>query len=206
MASAIIHMAVTSEVNKVLKKDNNKLLIGTIAPDISKFIGQTKLESHFLDSVDNDIPNIERFLAKYKNELNDDFVMGYFIHLYTDYLWFKYFIPEVYQKNMITKLDGTVVDCKGKMLSLHIYNDYTNLNIKLLDEYNLNLKIFYNELPPLKNIIEEVPMDKLNIIVDQMAVIIENSKEYKDFVFNIENVKIFIDFSVQLILSKIKEI
>lgn len=206
MASAVIHMAVASEVNKVLKKDNNKLLIGTIAPDISKFIGQTKLESHFLDSVDNDIPNIERFLAKYKNELNDDFVMGYFIHLYTDYLWFKYFIPEVYPKNMITKLDGTVVDCKGKMLSLYIYNDYTNLNIKLLDEYNLNLKIFYNELTPLKNIIEEVPMDKLNIIVDQMAVIIENSKEHKDFVFNIENVKTFIDFSVQLILSKIKEV
>ena len=49
-------------------------------------------------------------------------------------------------------------------------------------------------------------MDKLNIIVDQMAVIIENSKEHKDFVFNIENVKTFIDFSVQLILSKIKEV
>ena len=119
---------------------------------------------------------------------------------------FKYFIPEVYQKNMITKLDGTLVDCKDKMLSLYIYNDYTNLNIKLLDEYNLNLKIFYNELPPLKSIIEEIPMDKLNIIVDQMAVIIEKTKEHKDFVFNIKNVKTFIDFSVQLILSKIKEI
>ena len=206
MASAVIHMAVVSEINKTLKKDNNKLLIGTIAPDISKFIGQTKLESHFLDSTDSDIPNIEKFLIKYKDKLDDDFVMGYFIHLYTDYLWFKYFIPEVCQKNMITKLDGTVVKCKGNMLSLYIYNDYTNLNIKLLDEYDLNLKIFYNELPPLKNIIEEIPMDKLNIIIDQMVVIIENSKEYKDFVFNIDNIKTFIDFSVKLILSKIKEI
>ena len=60
---------------------------------------------------------------------------------------------------MITKLDGTIVECKGNMLSLYIYNDYTNLNIKLLDEYDLDLKIFYNELPPLKNIIEEIQMD-----------------------------------------------
>lgn len=111
-----------------------------------------------------------------------------------------------FTKKMITKLDGIIVKCNGNMLSLYIYNDYTNLNTKLLDEYDLDLKIFYNELPPLKSIIEEIPMDKLNIIVDQIAVIIENTKEHKDFVFNIDNIKIFIDFSVQLILSKIKEI
>ena len=45
------------------------------------------------------------------------------------------------------------------------YNDYTNLNIKLIDKYNLDLKIFYNELPQLHNIIEEIPMDKINVIV-----------------------------------------
>ena len=43
----------------------------------------------------------------------------------------------------------TVVECKGHMLELYIYNDYTNLNIKLIDEYNLDLKIFYNKLPQL---------------------------------------------------------
>ena len=37
-------------------------------------------------------------INKYKNHLNDDFVMGYFIHLYTDYLWFKYFILLHYHK------------------------------------------------------------------------------------------------------------
>ena len=47
----------------------------------------------------------------------------------------------------------TVVECKGHMIELYIYNDYTNLNIKLIDEYNLDLKIFYNKLPQLDNII-----------------------------------------------------
>ena len=206
MASAVIHMAVASEINKTLKRDNNKLLIGTIAPDISKFIGMTKVESHFLESENDNVPNLEKFLIKYKDKLNDDFVMGYFIHLFTDYLWFKYFVTEFYHNNMITKLDGTVVECKGNMFSLYIYNDYTNLNTRLLDEYDLDLKIFYNELPEFKNIIEEIPMDKINIIVNQMAIIIQNSRKNKEFIFNIENIKTFIELSTNLILSKIMEI
>ena len=98
MASAVIHMTVASEINKVLKRDYDKLIIGSIAPDISKIIGETKLRSHFLvtEENNNNIPNIDVFLSAYKEYLYDDFVMGYFIHLYTDYLWFKYFIPEIY--------------------------------------------------------------------------------------------------------------
>ena len=47
MASAVIHMAVASEINKVLKRDYDKLIIGSIAPDISKIVGEDKLRSHF---------------------------------------------------------------------------------------------------------------------------------------------------------------
>lgn len=36
--------------------------------------------------------------------------------------------------------------------------------------------------------------------------IIENSREYKHFIFNIGNVKKFIELSINLILSKIIEI
>lgn len=78
MASSVIHMAVANEINKVIKKDNNKLLIGSIAPDISKHIGESKLKSHFLDSENNYIPNIDKFLTKYKYRMNDDFVLGIF--------------------------------------------------------------------------------------------------------------------------------
>lgn len=132
--------------------------------------------------------------------------MGYFIHLYTDYLWFKYFVTEFYDKPMITKLDGTVVKCSGNMLSLYVYNDYTNLNIKLIDKYNMDLKIFYNQLPKLSNIIEEIPMDKMGLLLSQMGIIIENSKEKKDYIFNIENIEKFITTSVELILGKITEL
>ena len=104
MASSVIHMAVASEINKVLNRDYNILMIGSIAPDISKHVGLTKQQTHFLtDNPVYDIPDIDKFLSLYKDDLLDDFVMGYFIHLYTDYLWFKYFIPEIYEDESVRK-------------------------------------------------------------------------------------------------------
>ena len=206
MASAVIHLAVANEINKTLNRNKSKLLIGSIAPDISKFIGEDKTVSHFIKEKDSNIPDMERFLKKYKNNLTDDFVMGYFIHLYTDYLWFKYFVTEIYKETIITKLDGTVIKYDEDMINFYIYNDYTDLNIKLLDKYDMDLKIFYNSLPELNDIIKEIPMKKMQIIVDQMGIIIKNSKEKKNYVFNVKNVETFIKTSTELILSKINEI
>ena len=80
MASSMIHIAVAHELNKKLMRDEQKLLIGTIAPDISKLIGKTKKDSHFLNEEEN-IPDLYKFLTKYKNNLSDDVVMRYYIHI-----------------------------------------------------------------------------------------------------------------------------
>ena len=205
MASALIHIAVANELNKELKKNKTKLLIGSIAPDISKQMGESKDKSHFLNGKD-DIPNLEWFLIRYKDKLNDDFVLGYYIHLFTDYLWFKYFIPEIYKKDMITKLDGTTFKCSKNGLKRYIYNDYTNLNIQIIDEYNLDLKLFYNKLPEIDNIIQEISIDKLDVLLDKLGLIIENSKEKKQLIFNIENIKKFIGLAVELTLSNLNDI
>ena len=63
MASAMIHIAVANEINKVLKRDKAKILIGSIAPDMSKLIGQTKVGTHFLDVNDEiEAPQMDKFL------------------------------------------------------------------------------------------------------------------------------------------------
>ena len=204
MASSMIHIAVANEVNKKLNRDRSKLLIGSIAPDIGKLVGLEKIVTHFGDNNDN-IPNLDKFLDKYKDNLNDDFVLGYYIHLITDYLWFKYFVTEIDSDGLITKLDGTKVKCVDNMLYIYMYNDYTNLNIKLIEEYDLDLKIFYDEIPELENIIKEIPMDKISVIVDKAGEIIENSKKRKEYLFNIDNIKTFVTTSTDLILSNLKE-
>lgn len=203
MASSVIHICVANEINKKLKRDNKKILLGSIAPDISKQVGETKLHSHFLDSLDNSVPNMNKFLDKYKAYLNDDFVMGYYIHLYTDYIWFKYFLTEVVNNGMIRTIDGEKVKLDDDELVKYIYNDYTNLNIVLLDKYDLDLSLFYEELPELDNIIKEIPMDKLQVIVDQCGIIIENTKENKAYLFDTDNIERFIKTTTELCFSEI---
>lgn len=202
MASSIIHMAVAKEMNKKLKKDESKLLLGSIAPDLSKLVGETKKYSHFLD--DNNKVDLNKFLAKYQKYLNDDFVLGYYIHLYTDYLWFKYFITEIVDNDKIKKLDGTIVKLNGEMARLYIYNDYTNLNEKLVAQYNLDL----NELNNIEvsNIINEIPLDKISLLLEQIKIINENINKPKNFCFNIENINNFIETSSELILATLKNI
>lgn len=203
MASAIIHIAVAKKLNEQLKMNEKELFLGTIAPDISKHIGQDRKISHFLD--ENRIPNLNLFLKKYNNSLNIPFIMGYYIHLFTDYLWFKYFFNEITNLNTsITLLNGDTLKCSKEEINKLIYNDYTNLNILLIEEYNLDLSLFYEEIEIPKVKFTEIPLDKLQIIVDQMGVIIENSKKSFTYSFNLDNVKQFINTCTDLISNDIK--
>lgn len=206
MASSVIHICIANEINKELKRDNNKILIGAIAPDISKLLGESKFYSHFLDTPTNSIPNMNKFLDKYKNNLNDDFVLGYYIHLYTDYLWFKYFIPNIFKDNYIKELDGTLIEYTIDTFKYYIYNDYTNMNIQLINKYNFPLKIFYEEIPSIPNIISEIPIDKLNLIVDKTGILIEESKKGKKYLFKIDDIITFIESSKKAILKELDSI
>ena len=116
-------------------------------------------------------------------------------------------MPEIYDddSSMIKKINGEVIKCNGDMKKQYIYNDYTNLNRKVIDEYNLNLKIFYNSPPVFENGIDEIPMDKIDVLLDKMGLIISKTNEYKNFVFDITNIKKFVSTSVEIILSDINE-
>ncbi len=41
------------------------------------------------------------------------------------------------------------------------------------------MKIFYEEIPYIPNIISEIPIDRLNLIVDKTGILIEESKKGK---------------------------
>ena len=68
MASVVIHLAVAKELLPYLEVTNaNEYYLGSIAPDIAKFVGETKQKSHFLYNEKEDVPNIKMFTNKYKN-------------------------------------------------------------------------------------------------------------------------------------------
>ncbi len=205
MASAIIHICVAKEINKKLNLEEKSLFLGSIAPDISKQIGESKEKSHFLTTPKDNVPNITEFLEKYKDQLESPFLLGYFIHLYTDKLWFDEFIRQRVYENTIKLLDGTILPSNKEEILNLIYNDYTNINISLIDYYNLDLSLFYEEVILPKIVMEEIPIQKLQILIDKMGIIIENSKEEKNYIFDISIIVEFIEYATEKILRKIEE-
>ena len=61
------------------------------------------------------IPNIDKFLKKYINTLNNSFNLGYFIHLYTDRLFYRDYYP------------------------LFVKDDFFNSTVKCLDGHTIKI-------------------------------------------------------------------
>lgn len=206
MASAIIHLAVAKVLEPYFDiKKKKDYYLGAIAPDMAKQIGQTKQKSHFLYNEKQDIPNIKIFTDKYPNFYKNSFDLGYYIHLFTDKLWFDKFLNALVQSNSIRLIDGTIMHVEPKEMSRLIYSDYTNLNIKIIEEYNMDLSLFYEEFEKPETKITEIPTEKLNILIDKMGIIIENSKNEKNYVFDIYLIKDFIKSSKERILKEITD-
>lgn len=206
MASIIIHLAVAKELKEHLNiSDERDYYLGAIAPDIAKQIGYDRNISHFIINSKDGIPNIDLFINRYPNFKYNSFSLGYFIHLYTDKLWFNGFIDKIVTNNPIKLLDGTSINATEEEISNMIYSDYTNLNIKVIEEYNIDLSLFYEDFKMPKTLITEIPTEKLDILIDKMGVMIENSKEKKAYAFDIRNIKKFIDNSVKEIPKILKK-
>ena len=178
------------------------LMLGSIAPDISKQIGETKEISHFLDHTnEDDIPNIDRFLQKYRNDLHNPFTMGYFIHLLSDKYWFRDYVYQYIERYTRENVKQKITYTALRDL---IYNDYTNINGELIDKYELPLEIFYEEFREPTTAIREIPVDKLDILIDKMGIIIEEAKKEKNFLFDMNDIEIYIANSVKYIIKDIQ--
>lgn len=205
MASTIIHLAVAKKVLEKIKTKNEKdFYLGAIAPDLSKQIGEPKEESHFLINTKDGIPNIKIFTKRYPLFKFNSFDLGYFTHLYTDKKWKEDFTKNIILNNSIKLLDGTIIETTKEEMKNMIYSDCTNLNIKLIETYDLDLSLFYEELTPPKTNIKEISINNLDILINKMGILIENSKEEKTYTLDIEPIKQFIDKTAKEIIKEIK--
>lgn len=204
MASALIHLAVAKKLTENINITNKKdYYLGSIAPDISKQIGLNKISSHFLIHTKEDVPNTEMFINKYPNFMNNEFELGYFIHLYTDKLWFDGFLNNFICNNSIKLLDGTIIETTKEEMQNMIYSDYTNMNIQLIDKYDMDLSLFYEEFQEPKTEINEIPTNNLDILINKMGILISNSQEEKAYTIDIYLVENFIDYACEEILKKL---
>ena len=206
MASTIIHMAIAKELENKLEIENKKdYYLGSIAPDIAKQIGLDKNTSHFSNNMRNGVPDINLFVKRYSTFKYNSFDLGYFIHLYTDKIWEKEIINKIVHENSIKLLDGTIINTTEEEIINLVYSDYTDLNKRIIDEYNLDLSLFYEEFQIPNSKIKEIPLNKLDILINKMGIIIENSKQKKAYTFDIHIIKNFIEDCSKQILEEIEK-
>ena len=185
MASAIIHLAVAKKILEKIHVENEyDYYLGSIAPDIAKQIGETKDKSHFILNTEENIPNLKLFTKRYPTFLYNSFNLGYFTHLYTDKIWYEEILPKFKSSSSLKLLDGTVLNLDEEEMKSIIYSDYTNINIKIIEKYNLDLSLFYNEFKLPKTTLKEIPINELDILINKMGIIIENSKQEKTYTFD----------------------
>ena len=156
-----IHLEVGKRLNNYLKyndRDYNNFLLGNILPDINNAYVvkdiKTKLGhdiTHFDDN--KSFKHYVTFLSKYHNRIDEPIYLGYYVHLYTDYLFNREFY------NMIKKRQ---LDCMEKdTLRKRKQHDFKLFNNKYLD----NIIVLNNINETLKKIdIEEVSICEEDII------------------------------------------
>lgn len=206
MASSVIHICVAKKINETLKVNEKQLYLGSIAPDISKFIGEPREKTHFITELNSYSPNVSLFLEKYKSYLDDPFVLGYFVHLYTDEIWFNEFIPNRFQDTKIKLLDGTLLEVTEEQWTNLMYSDYNNVASQLFDYYQPNLSIFYDDFERPNDIIEELQVDKLPIFIEKSGQFIMESKEDKTYIFDVKDIINFVNECNDKILKLLQNI
>ena len=73
-------------------------------------------------------------------------------------------------------------------------------------KYNFPLKIFYEEIPSIPNIISEIPMNRLDLIINKTSLLIEEAKQGKKYLFKIDDIITFIESSKKTILKELDSI
>ena len=166
MPSWSIHLSLANKLKKELKL-NDEFIFGNVMPDIlsghlienpSKIIIKNK--SHFQDGKPP-IINIEKFIKKYKKDLNNPLVKGYLAHLITDSFFNEYTYKNHYSfidgrpKSILN--DGTTLPALIEKPWQIKQNDFKIYGQKLIND---------NDIPTIKEnitnykIIKECPIDK----------------------------------------------
>ena len=195
MPASAIHMSVANIINKKLKQPSFEFTIGNIAPDCWRhsLLHNDKHLSHFstdteINGIKMKIENYEKFIEKYKNKLDDPFVLGYLTHLMTDNYW---------KKNVIIRYQKLI---DGEIALKTLDNNYIFGNIETIKEYlhinneiaTINISSHFNLKPitldkKVKCIVEEIDLSGLIKSVEHINKVNFKKTDEKSIIYNMED-------------------
>lgn len=143
MPSWKIHSKIANDLSKELKVNKKYFMIGNLLPDQDKYnipnihkrIDRTI--THFISKEDLKIgvnlPDYNKMYEKYKNQFRNPVLLGYLVHLLTDFYWNnyiynKYFIKEDNKYIGVKTIDGNIIKCDFSEANTIKQNDFEKFN------------------------------------------------------------------------------
>lgn len=228
MPGYIIHLAEAELVARLLKEQS------TLSVDMSEQWKQTffcgnlipdavpkdkKRSTHFWDEKDmGDIfvtPCISKFMDKYRIDLMDPLLCGYFTHLYLDQVFYNKYIPHRIgfyndcgkQEQKASEISYARIIKTGERVSLeklfsgeYIYGDYTRLNKYFMEYYHIDIPwdAFTSEI----SIVEAEKCDLANVFYELKMFLSESpNKQGKLKIFSEESLNNFLVETSQAIVD-----
>jgi len=198
MPGYAIHLAVGKQIlNNINISNENAFLLGCLAPDIMTTSISQKQKSHFSNDIDHisDKPNIELFMKKYGNRMEEPFIQGVYAHLMVDKWFYSDYLPKLTDRIKIKF-------SKEKMFSKDgIYRDYNILNKQLIDTYNLNANLVNIEtnMDELETDTGQAGIDKVKMKFEKACA--EGKTQFIDF----DSLKEFIEESAIKIVTELEK-
>jgi hypothetical protein len=156
MGSLMMHYCIFNELNKKLKVNKNRFLMGMLSTDICHLAKEPKNKSHFMSVDENRIRHVSYydFYKKYKDQFDDSYYLGYFCHLISDDIWHN--LRPTMEVNMLPPEERSIV----KVKYLH---DLRQLNSIIVNHFKLE-----NNIPIIDNlevleVMNSVKIDEIDI-------------------------------------------
>jgi len=203
------HLYIANELNKKVKLDINEFLLGNLLPDMySGWIvkNASKIEiyetSHIgkkilLNGKKYTLPDVEKFEEENKDLFkNNTLLLGYFVHILTDYFFNKYSFQNHYVKDENSKTIGCYLK-NGEFLSgdaeyvkkyKHLdFLLFSNKKLKEIDDLKIEYKSDFIEKCKSINVMKIYEEDLLKTVKYANEILVEkseknrNENEYKIF-------------------------
>lgn len=133
--------------------------------------------------------------------------MGYYIHLLTDVLWFQEYLPNIADDKelVIINKNGIAIKYDEEDYLKILYNDYTSMNIDIVDYYGLDFSLFYEKFDYPVNHIEEVDEKYFDDVIDKFGILF-CSESNVSYTMDIKRIVHFIEYATVYCLDEIRKL
>lgn len=221
-----MHIAIANRVNKILNLDDELFIIGNVMPDAEGYVikdpsvkvayAVSHYAEHNIEGVKEVLPKYQRFIQKYNNKMNNPIVMGYFVHILTDFYWNRMTFKNYYIRNNegetigIKLNNGKELFCSKDERRILKQTDFSNFSSYLVNNGRLYIpNLRKNKIIDNIKIIEEIPLTEKDVekTIDYLENINKKRKNIEEYkVFTKEKFQEEFENCIQFILKEIESL